>query len=137
MRCFANPALAHRCAQIAMDGSQKLPQRWLNTVRDRLAAGAPIDRLALALAAWCTHLRGHDEAGQGFALDDPLAAELAALHARAMALPTPRERAAELTRFSPVFGHLADEPRLVTALAAALEALREQGVRGTLERLAR
>jgi fructuronate reductase len=133
---FANPALAHRTLQIAMDGSQKLPQRWLGSVRDRLAAGAPIDRLALALAAWCAHLRGHDEAGQRFALDDPLAAELAALQARAASWPTPRERAAEFTRFAPVFGNLADEPRLAAALAAALEAVRELGVRRALERFA-
>ena len=38
---FANPALKHRTWQIAMDGSQKLPQRLLGTIRDRLAAGAP------------------------------------------------------------------------------------------------
>jgi fructuronate reductase len=133
---FANPALAHSTMQIAMDGSQKLPQRWLNTVRDRLAMRAPIDRLALALATWCTHLRGRDERGQRYTLDDPLAAELAALHARATAQPTPRERAAEFTRFAPVFGNLADEPRIVEALSAALEAVRDQGVRGALERFA-
>ena len=34
---FANPALAHRCAQIAMDGSQKLPQRLMAPLRDRLS----------------------------------------------------------------------------------------------------
>jgi fructuronate reductase len=130
---FANPALAHRCAQIAMDGSQKLPQRLLGTVRDRLAAGAPIDRLALALAAWCAHLRGHDESGQAHALDDPLAEALGGLQSRAMALATPAQRAAEFTRFAPVFGDLADEPRLVAALARALEALRERGVVGALQ----
>lgn len=134
LRRFANPALAHRCAQIAMDGSQKLPQRWLATLRDRLAAGAPIDHLALALAAWCMHLRSHDEAGRPYALDDPLAAELAALHARAATQATPAERAATFTRFAPVFGDLADAPALVEALAHALEALRSHGVAGTLER---
>ncbi len=134
---FANPALGHRTLQIAMDGSQKLPQRWLGTVRERLAAGAPIDRLALALAAWVMHLRGHDEAGRTYALDDPLADELAALHARAMARPTPGEQAAEITRFAPVFGELADEPRLVASLARAIEALRSQGVAATLAREAR
>ena len=35
-----------------MDGSQKLPQRLLGTIRDRLAAGRPFDRLALGVAAW-------------------------------------------------------------------------------------
>jgi fructuronate reductase len=134
---FANPALAHRCAQIAMDGSQKLPQRLLGTLRDRLAAGAPIDRLALAVAAWCTHLHGHDEQGVSYAIDDPLAAELAALDRRAGALPTARERATEFTRFAPVFGDLADEPRLVEPLARAIESLRTQGVEASLERYTR
>ena len=32
---FANPALHHRLAQIAMDGSQKIPQRWLATRSER------------------------------------------------------------------------------------------------------
>jgi fructuronate reductase len=131
---FANPALAHRTLQIAMDGSQKLPQRWLGTVRERLAAGAPIKHLALALAAWVMHLSGHDEAGRPVPLDDPLADALRALHARAMALPTARERAAEVTRFAPVFGDLADEPRLIEPLARALGLLGGAGVQSTLER---
>lgn len=134
---FANPALAHRCAQIAMDGSQKLPQRWLGTVRERLAAGAPIEHLALALAAWCTHLRGHDEAGHAYPIDDPLAAELAALHGRATAAVDARERAAAFTCFAPVFGDLADAPGLVEPLARALDALGSQGVAATLEKFTR
>jgi fructuronate reductase len=120
-----------------MDGSQKLPQRWLATLRDRLAVGASIDALALALAAWVLHLRGQDEAGRSYALDDPLAAELGALHACIASMPTAQQRAAEVTRFAPVFGDLADEPRLVQALAHALEALQSQGVAATLERYAR
>ena len=127
---FANLALAHRTQQIAMDGSQKLPQRWLGTVRARLATGAPIDRLALALAAWVMHLRTQP-------LDDPLADALQALQARAMSKPTVRERAAEVTRFAPVFGDLADEPRLVEALARALDALQSGGVVAALEQCSR
>jgi fructuronate reductase len=129
---FANPALAHRCAQIAMDGSQKIPQRLLGTVRDRLAAGAPIAHLALALAAWLHFLRGRDEAGNGYAIDDPLAPMLQALLRGADALPDPRARAECLTRCAPVFGDLAGEPRLVIALAPALNSLRERGVVATL-----
>jgi fructuronate reductase len=134
---FANPALAHRTAQIAMDGSQKLPQRLLGTVRDRLAVGAPIDRLALALAAWLTHLRGHDDAGGALALDDPLAPALQALSAQAMAQATPQARAAAFSRFAPVFGDLADQPAFVDPLARALDALATQGVAATLERFGR
>lgn len=120
---FANPALAHRTLQIAMDGSQKIPQRWLGTVRDRLASGAPIDRLALAVAAWLHFLRGVDEAGQRYAIDDPLAGALAALG----------DDASALCGFAPVFGELGREPRFVAPVAKALAALRANGVRATLE----
>ena len=129
---FANPALAHRCAQIAMDGSQKVPQRWLAPLRERLAVGAPIAHLALALAAWLHHLRGHDEAGSAYAIDDPLAAALQALHSQAEALPDARARADPFSRFTPVFGDLAGAPRLVAALAPTLHSLREHGVAATL-----
>ncbi len=70
---FANPALKHRTWQIAMDGSQKLPQRFLATIRDRLAAGAPFDRLALGVAAWMRYVRGVDETGAPIDVRDPLA----------------------------------------------------------------
>jgi fructuronate reductase len=130
---FANPALAHRCAQIAMDGSQKIPQRWLATVRDRLAVGAPIAHLALALAGWLHFLRGHDEAGNRYTIDDPLAEALQALHRDGVALPDARARADHFTRFAPVFGDLAGETQLVEALAPALHSLRQNGVAATLE----
>jgi fructuronate reductase len=64
---FANPALRHRVAQIAMDGSQKLPQRLLGVVRDRLAAGAEPRWAALAVAAWMRHVQ------TARVLDDPMA----------------------------------------------------------------
>lgn len=130
---FANPALAHRTQQIAMDGSQKLPQRLLGTVRDRLAAGAPIDRLALAVAAWLHYLRGTDEAGQPYPIDDPQAAELAALRQRAQTAGDVTAQAACFTRHAPVFGDLAEHPVLVAALAVALQSLQQRGVQGTLE----
>lgn len=129
---FANPALAHQTRQIAMDGSQKLPQRLLGTVRDRLAAGAPFERLALAVAAWLHFLRGVDESGQRYPIDDPQATELARCAAGA------GDAAAAilaLCRFTPVFGDLAGEARWVAAVAAHAAALRGRGVRATLEAL--
>jgi fructuronate reductase len=73
---FENPALKHRTWQIAMDGSQKLPQRLLGTVRDRLAAGLPANRLALGVAAWMRYVTGVDESDQSIDVKDPLAEEL-------------------------------------------------------------
>jgi fructuronate reductase len=132
---FSNPALAHRTQQIAMDGSQKLPQRLLGTVRDRLAVRQPVDHLALALAAWLHYLRGFDEAGQPYAIDDPQADALTALRREADGLAGALARAEALTSYAPVFGDLARAPVLAAALAPALESLRQRGVRATLEAL--
>ncbi len=75
---FANPALHHRTAQIAMDGSQKLPQRQFAPALDRLRAGRRAPCIALGLAAWLRFLRGTADDGSALALDDPQAARLRA-----------------------------------------------------------
>src|ERR1022692_318731 len=72
---FANPALPHRTQQIAMDGSQKLPQRLLASGRENLSAGRGIDMLALAVAGWMRYVSGRDEAGGVIKVSDPLAQE--------------------------------------------------------------
>ncbi len=71
---FRNDALQHRLRQIAMDGSQKLPQRWLLGARQLLEQGGDPACTALGVAAWI-----HYGEGEGEALDDPLRATLAAL----------------------------------------------------------
>lgn len=68
---FANPALKHRLSQIAMDGSQKLPQRWLETLVENRKMGRECPGILSGIAAWITHLRGMNGP-----LDDPRAAEL-------------------------------------------------------------
>ena len=83
VRRFANPALPHRTQQIAMDGSQKLPQRILATVRDNLAANRSIELATLAVAGWMRYVYGEDEQGRRIDVSDPLAptfASLAAAH---------------------------------------------------------
>ncbi|MGK6322165.1 mannitol dehydrogenase family protein [Sphingomonas sp. DT-51] len=71
---FANPALPHALLQIAMDGSQKIPQRWLATLRASAAAGRRCPATLTALAAWLRHVRG-----DGAPVNDPMAERLAAL----------------------------------------------------------
>jgi fructuronate reductase len=78
MARFDNPTLMHRTRQIAMDGSQKLPQRLLAPIAARLAAGLGIDALSLAVAAWIRWQAGRDDQGHMFAVDDPLADTMAA-----------------------------------------------------------
>lgn len=73
---FRNPAIAHRLAQIAWDGSQKLPYRLLDTIAEALRRGTPFALLARAVAGWMVFVIRESRAGR--ALTDPLAAELAA-----------------------------------------------------------
>ena len=68
---FDNIALQHKTAQIASDASQKIPQRILAALRDRLAAGAPADALVLAVAAWIRSCGGTDDHGGALPLNDP------------------------------------------------------------------
>jgi fructuronate reductase len=67
---FANPALNHRLIQIAMDGSQKIQQRWLETLAWHQARGARCASLEAAIAAWIAFL------SSGHSIDDPLADRL-------------------------------------------------------------
>lgn len=55
---FENSALQHRLMQIAMDGSQKIPQRWLEPLAINQSAGRTCPATLQALAAWCRHVRG-------------------------------------------------------------------------------
>ncbi len=75
---FSNKALKHRTWQIAMDGSQKLPQRLLETLREQLAGNGHIDILCLGVAAWIRYVSGVDEQGNAIEVSDPLAQELRA-----------------------------------------------------------
>ena len=55
---WRNPRIEHRLAQIAADGSQKLPVRVLPVAQAELAAGREPLAAAGILAAWIAHLRG-------------------------------------------------------------------------------
>lgn len=64
---FANPALNHRLIQIAMDGSQKIPQRWLETLAYHQKQGRQCPAILEAIAAWILHIRGTTNI-----VDDPM-----------------------------------------------------------------
>lgn len=56
---FENPNIRHLLAQIAADGSQKIPVRLVPAVRAERAAGRLPDGPLRGIAAWVQHLRGH------------------------------------------------------------------------------
>ena len=128
---FRNTALPHRTQQIAMDGSQKLPQRLLDTVRDRLAGGGSYTHLALAVGGWIRYCAGVDEAGKPIAVSDPMAATFAAIAQRAGG--DPAGLAAGFLDLTAVFGDdLSVHPAFRAAVTRNVEALWRDGVRKTL-----
>jgi len=76
LKRYQNPAIQHRTWQIAMDGSQKLPQRILAPIRDNLAASRPSPGLILVVAAWIRYVSGSDDAGNPIDVRDALLAQL-------------------------------------------------------------
>jgi fructuronate reductase len=128
---FRNPALRHRTWQIAMDGSQKLPQRLLGTIRDRLKAGAPIGSLALGVAGWMRYVSGTDEKGVAIDIRDPLAARLAAIAGEAG--PVAARLAPALFGMGEIFGtDLPADPRFTGPVTTALERLFRDGAKKTV-----
>lgn len=128
---FKNPALRHRTWQIAMDGSQKLPQRLLGTVRDCLSSGVPFRRLALGVAAWMRYVTGIDEHGQPIDVRDPMAARLRQLAEQAGS--SPERLARELLSLREIFGDdLPANSRFTASVTAALARLYSQGARKTV-----
>ena len=126
---FANPALRHRTVQVAMDGSQKLPQRLLATVRSRRAAGESPRWAALAVAAWMRWVwASHTDAGAPRVLDDPLAPVLSAAVGGATSAGDVVDR---LLGVGDVFGDdLRDDPVVRALLTDALEQLAADGALG-------
>jgi fructuronate reductase len=123
---FSNPTLMHKTRQIAMDGSQKLPQRLLFAIRHRLDHRQGIEALALAVAGWMRWQAGVDEAGAAFVVDDPLAARTRALFDGAGG--GGMEKARALAALEPVFGlDLGHDERFVRAVGAALDGLMTRG----------
>ena len=128
---FRNTALPHRTWQIAMDGSQKIPQRLLAPARQRLARGESIDAIALGVAAWMVYVSGVDEKGAAIDVRDPLAADCA--RAAAAAGGDTDALCGALLALEPVFGRdLPDDPRFRAPVCAWLGRLKAHGVRACL-----
>jgi fructuronate reductase len=111
LRRFANPAIAHQLAQIAWDGSLKLPYRLLDTIRDARADGRSVARLAVPIAAWFRFIEQRARTGEP--LVDP----------RADALLARTGDPAALLTMADVFGDLGEDAAFRCAVLAAYAAL--------------
>lgn len=130
---FANPAIAHQTYQIAMDGTQKLPQRLVEPAMATLRAGGSMDAYAFAVAAWMRYCLGMDETGRTYALRDPREAEIAALLEGAG-----RDATSIVDRLLGLPGlfpdDLASAPEWRRAVQSRLETMLAKGMRDAIEK---
>lgn len=132
---FANTALVHRTAQIAMDGSQKLPQRIVTTARTQLAAGRPVDHLMLVAAAWIAACEARGNSLPAGHFTDPLDSGLEAIFAAHPAADETVRQVFAKAGFDAVAGEAADS--LTGIVARHLETIRSKGAHAAVEAAAR
>ncbi len=121
---FANPALKHRTWQIAMDGSQKLPQRMLEGIREHLTRGSNWPLLALGVAGWMRYVSGVDDTGATIDIRDPLSEKIRLL----VESSSDAERVSALLSLQEVFGtDLVKNPLFVQAIEQAWRRIAQHG----------
>jgi fructuronate reductase len=129
---FANSAIAHQTYQIAMDGTQKLPQRILEPALVALERGQSLEPFAFSVAAWMRYALGRSEAGEAYALRDPREAEIRAAIDGAGAEPA-AIAAALLALPGLVPARLAAHEAFTSAVAARLATMMAQGMRAAID----
>ena len=131
---YENTALAHRTWQIAMDGSQKLPQRMLDSIRWHLAKGSNWSLLALGVAGWMRYVDGVDEQGNAIEISDPLKADIAAKVAQS---EQGTARVQALLSLTAIFGDdLPGNPVFVEGVMQAYRLLLEKGAKAAVAQYA-
>jgi fructuronate reductase len=133
---FGNTALRYRCAQVAMDGSQKLPYRMVATIADRLAAGETPVWATLTIAAWMRHVWAQrTDDGRPFPVDDPMAGVFSARLAEAGVAGDSADQASRvvtaLAGIRDVFGDLAESAFFGDLLTEEVTRLARDGARRT------
>jgi|SRR5215469_11837254 len=120
---FGNVAIKDTVDRVNADAAINL---LLEPIRDRIATGANVDLLALALAAWMRRVSGVDETGNPINVAHPMA-ELLRERANAGG-PDPLP----LLSIRKLFGDLIDHGAFVATLRAWLKSLYADGAAATL-----
>ena len=130
---FTNPSLKHRTWQIAMDGSQKIPQRLGGSLKFHLANGSDFSWLATAIAGWMRYVSGVDEQGNPIDVRDPMAdvlRDICEQHGQNVSV-VPALLAVEA-----IFpAELGQNPTVIAAVSNAYQSLLDNGARATVAAL--
>ena len=130
---FTNPSLKHQTWQIAMDGSQKIPQRMGGSLRFHLENNSDFSWLATGIAGWMRYVSGVDEQGNAIDVRDPMAESLRSvcdIHGLNTSV-VPALLAIEAI-FTPEIGQ---NPHVIDAVSSAYHSLITHGARATVAAL--
>jgi mannitol 2-dehydrogenase len=127
---FSNSAIRDQVARICSDGCTKMAKFIVPSLVD-LLEGRELPRvLPFVIASWLHYLRGYDESGRKLSISDPSLAYMQPF------LDAGGEDARLALSVRPLFGEIAfAHPQLVSAVQTALNQLRENRVRATLEQI--
>ena len=123
---FANPAIGDTVRRVAFDGSARHPRFVLPILRDALAAGGPVEGLALVEAFWARMCEGAREDGTEIAPNDPQWASL--VQAAGLARRRPRAWLEQ----SGLYGSPAYAERFAQAFESWLALIRTDGCEAAL-----
>ena len=125
---FSNSNIKHKTAQIAMDGSQKLPQRAVDPYLTLLERGIEPKGLSVLIAGWLQYVITTIESGNQ--LEDPLASVFS-LSIKESEDPT--TQALALLAIEKVFGtHGTENRRLVDAVTSVFKRIDSDGIQATV-----
>jgi len=119
---FSNPKIVDTTRRVAFDGSSRQPGFIVPSIRDGLAAGVPIDGLALVSAAWARMCYGTREDGSDIAPNDPNWDQLTKTAAQAKSNPQ------AWLEMAHIYGDLAQDTRFSTVFADWLTMIWDQGM---------
>jgi fructuronate reductase len=129
---YKNRAIKHRTYQIATDGTQKMPQRLLDSIRWHLInESIQYDLLLLGVAAWMRYITGIDEQGNEIKIKDPLHVELSRI---LLENSTIESRVKALLGVDCIFGDdFSQNQCIVLKLISLWEILNSHGAKATVK----
>jgi mannitol 2-dehydrogenase len=126
---FANPAIDDQLGRIGTDGSARIAEFVIPTVREQARQSGPVQVGAFTVAAWIRFLSGKDDLGMDLPYIDRLGEELRDIARRGGADPTP------ILELKSLFGDaLSEMPAFTSEVRAVLRSFYKDGARRTLSR---
>lgn len=125
---FSNPTIMDQINRLTLNGSGKLPQFIMPTIAEQIMANTHnLKRLSLVVASWFRYMRGVNEQGKPYEIDDARSSELHPLAVEGGTNPYP------LIDVKNLFGDdLRGDKIFMGELAKALESLEAKGALATL-----